>query len=727
MKEKIQKHREVIKKLKKNHRKTKLGAVTVGMVYKGMRGVPALLCETSSINPKKGIRFRGYTISDLLCKLPKPKSGKQPFPEGVFWLMCTGDIPTQEQVDYVRQQWIARSDVPQFIIDLLLGLPKQLNPMAQLSSAISAMCVCSEFCKNYNKVKREDMWELMYEDCMDLLAKITSIASIIYTHTYRECGYKPIIEEDNCWTRNFCISMTYEENDFIDFMRLYLLINSDMGGSVSSHAVHLVGSALSNCYLAFAAGINGLAGPLDGLAVEEAWKFVAELQEKYCNAPSDDEVKCFVKEKLKCGLIPGYGHSILQTTDPRFSILQQYCEKALPCDPGVQIVWQLFKIVPPILHELGKMNNPCANINAHTGAILQVRTYEDCLFQVYVLTAVSRALGTMASLIWSRALLLPLERPISFTTKEILTIVSKDKCAGIEDTCKQKNKQATDTSCLHAPVVKVQNKEEEKTKKRVCLSKEEKPSREKDICKPNKEDKPKKKICYPKEEKKKQKEDTCKPVKTEIKCKDTEVCKPKKEEGKAVKVCLSKEEKPTREKDICKTNKEDKPKKKICYPKEEKIMWGQDICKKKQKEDVCKPVKIEIKCKDTEEVCKPKKEEGKAVKVCLSKEEKPTRENDICKPTKDDKPKKKVCFPKEEKIMWGEDICKKIQKENVCKPITTENKCKDMEDVCKLKKEECKAVRDKCSSEEEQKTPDFCKIDITKLDEICKTKKGLCD
>ena len=38
------------------------------------------------------------------------------------------------------------------------------------------------------------------------------------------------------------------------------------GGNVSAHTCHLVGSALSDPYLSYGAGMNGLAGPLHGLA-----------------------------------------------------------------------------------------------------------------------------------------------------------------------------------------------------------------------------------------------------------------------------------------------------------------------------------------------------------------------------------------------------------------------------------------------------------------------------
>ena len=59
----------------------------------------------------------------------------------------------------------------------------------------------------------------------------------------------------------------FNNPQFTELMRLYLTIHSDHeGGNVSAHTTHLVGSALSDPYLSFAAGMNGLAGPLHGLA-----------------------------------------------------------------------------------------------------------------------------------------------------------------------------------------------------------------------------------------------------------------------------------------------------------------------------------------------------------------------------------------------------------------------------------------------------------------------------
>lgn len=58
----------------------------------------ALVTETSVLDPEEGIRFRGYSIPECQKLLPKAKGGEQPLPEGLFWLLLTGDVPSYEQV-----------------------------------------------------------------------------------------------------------------------------------------------------------------------------------------------------------------------------------------------------------------------------------------------------------------------------------------------------------------------------------------------------------------------------------------------------------------------------------------------------------------------------------------------------------------------------------------------------------------------------------------------------
>lgn len=100
-------------------------------------------------------------------------------------------------------------------------------------------------------------------------------------------------------------------------MRNYIIISlfySDHeGGNVSAHTCHLVGSALSDPYLSFAAGMNGLAGPLHGLANQECLKFLLDFQAKYGSKWNDHDIRDFVSATLASGkVVPGYGHAVLR-------------------------------------------------------------------------------------------------------------------------------------------------------------------------------------------------------------------------------------------------------------------------------------------------------------------------------------------------------------------------------------------------------------------------------
>jgi citrate synthase len=213
----------------------------------------------------------------------------------------------------------------------------------------------------------------------------------------------------------------YNDESFKELMRLYMTIHADHeGGNVSAHTTHLVGSALSDPYLSYAAGMNGLAGPLHGLANQEVIKWIFEMQESLkTDLPSKAQIEEYVKKTLSEGkVVPGYGHAVLRKTDPRFTAQMEFGKKHMPDDKLVNTVWNIYETVPPILQSLGKIKNPWPNVDAHSGALLV--HYGMVEYEFYtVLFAVSRAMGVLASLCWDRALGFPLERPKSVTTENV--------------------------------------------------------------------------------------------------------------------------------------------------------------------------------------------------------------------------------------------------------------------------------------------------------------------
>ncbi len=407
-----------IKDLLKLHGDKKIGEVTLSQVYQGMRGMTGLVTETSLLDAQEGIRFRGYSIPELREKLPKVAGGSEPLPEGLFYLMLVGDLPTEENVQHLSSVWQRRSHVPNHVFATIEALPASTHPMTQFVVAIMALQTESQFAKRYAKgMSKKDYWDAVFDDSMDLISRLPRIAAYIYRRKYKNGEH---IQPNGLldWAGNFAHMMGFEDEGFKELMRLYMVIHADHeGGNVSAHTTHLVGSALSDPYLSFAAGMNGLAGPLHGLANQEVIKWIFELREQIgSDAPTKEQIEEYVKKTLSEGkVVPGYGHAVLRKTDPRFTAQMEFGKKHMPDDPLVQTVWNIYEAVPPVLQSIAKIKNPWPNVDAHSGALLVHYGMQEYEFYT-VLFGVSRALGVLASLCWDRALGFPLERPKSVTT-----------------------------------------------------------------------------------------------------------------------------------------------------------------------------------------------------------------------------------------------------------------------------------------------------------------------
>jgi citrate synthase len=410
-----------IKDLLKTHGQKKIGEVFLSQIYQGMRGITGLVYETSLLDAQEGIRFRGYSIPELQKQLPKAKNGDEPLPEGLFYLMLIGELPTEDDVKNITAILQRRSHVPQHVFSAIDSLPIYTHPMTMFVIAVMALQTESKFAKAYAKgLNKKDYWETILDDAIDLIARLPHIAAYIYRRKYKNNEH---IQPNGLldWAGNLAHMLGFEDESFKDLMRLYMTIHADHeGGNVSAHTTHLVASALSDPYLSFAAGLNGLAGPLHGLANQEVIKWILELQKEIgSELPSKEQIADYVQKTLQEGkVVPGYGHAVLRKTDPRFIAQMEFGKKHMPDDPLLQTVWNVYETVPPILQSLGKVKNPWPNVDAHSGALLVHYGLKEYEFYT-VLFGVSRSLGVLASLCWDRALGFPIERPKSVTTAAV--------------------------------------------------------------------------------------------------------------------------------------------------------------------------------------------------------------------------------------------------------------------------------------------------------------------
>ncbi len=400
--------RQEIRTLVQTHGDTKISDVTVAQAYGGMRGVKGMVCDTSEVPPDVGLLIRGTPIAELADRSP----------EDVFYLLCTGEMPSSRDTRALQQDLAERARVPAYVWRVLEAMPKDSHPMCMFDTAILAMERESKFRDAYYEgMNKLDYWKPTLEDSLDLIAKLPAIAAGIYRMRYRK-GPRISPKKDLTWSQNFAHMLGVKDPDgeFAECMRLYLVLHCDHeGGNVSAHTCHLVGSALSNAYYCVSAALNGLAGPLHGLANQECLKWILDLK-KAVGQPTHDNIRKFAWETLNSGqVVPGYGHAVLRVTDPRFTCFRDFGMKHFPDDPIMKTVNIVFEVVPDVLQQHGKAKNPWPNVDAGSGALLYHYGIKEFSFYT-VFFAVSRALGMASQLVINRAMATPIERPKSVTT-----------------------------------------------------------------------------------------------------------------------------------------------------------------------------------------------------------------------------------------------------------------------------------------------------------------------
>jgi citrate synthase len=424
--EKIELTRPRINKLMKEYSDVIMDEVTIGQVLGGMRGIKSLITDISYLDPQEGIRYRGFTLPEVFEKLPKGKGAEMPYVEGLFYLLLIGEIPTDKDVEELQDEFSKRRVLPRYVYEVIDAFPCCSHPMTIFSSAIMTMQRESFFAKKYRGgISKFEYWDSTYEDALNLLAKLPELATYIYAKLYRD-GKRIQSNPDLDFGGNFAHMMGLAK-PYDDVSRLHFIIHADHeAGNVSAHTGHLVASSLSDIYLAISAMINGLAGPLHGLANQEVLRWLLELYDKMeGKEPTEEEMKQFVWDTLNAGqVIPGYGHAVLRKTDPRYTIQREFALKHMPEDSLFKYVDMLYKVVPDILRQQGKAKNPWPNVDAQSGQIqwhYGVREYD---FYT-VLFGIGRAIGICANIVWDRALLVPLERPKSITTDMLEAIAFK--------------------------------------------------------------------------------------------------------------------------------------------------------------------------------------------------------------------------------------------------------------------------------------------------------------
>jgi citrate synthase len=397
----------------KQHGDRVISEVTAAQAFGGMRDVRALVCDTSVVDPDRGLIIRGIPVLDLLDRSP----------EDVFFLLLIGRLPSPEESRDVREEIASQPRVPEAFWHGVEAMPRDSHPMSMLSAALLAMDRESVFARRYEEgISRDEYWSATLEDALRVLGSLPTLAAGIYHARY---GKGPRLAHDPAldWAENFGHMLGVRDPLFARAMRRAAILQCDHeGGNVCAFACHVVGSVLSSPYLAVSAGFNGLAGPLHGRSAQESTQWVLGAIERFGGVPSETAIDEYTWETLNAGrVVPGHGHAVLRGQDPRFTAIIEFGRAHFKDDVVFETVARMADVVPDALKTHGKAKNPYPNVDFGMGAVWHHFGITDLAYYT-VPFAISLAMGMLAQLVINRAVGSPIVRPRSVTTEWIRSL-----------------------------------------------------------------------------------------------------------------------------------------------------------------------------------------------------------------------------------------------------------------------------------------------------------------
>ena len=402
-------YRREVKRVVSGYGDKVISEITVAQAYGGMRNVKCQICDTSTVDPDTGLTLRGIPLAELVDRCP----------EEMFWLLLTGELPDADSLSDLQADLAGRAEVPEYVFDVLRCLPKTTHPIAMQSIGLLALEEGSKLRRRYEEgMRKEQYWEACFEDSLDLIAKMPTLTAGLYRIRRGEGELIPRDPKQD-WSTNFAhmLGVPDPTGNLAKLMRLYLAIQVDHeGGNISASLCHIAGSALSDPYYAVSAGLNGLAGPLQGLTGRDCLNYTMDIRDRFNGVPTSRELTDHVWKTLYSGrVIPGFGHPVLRSADPRYVACHEFGLKECPDHELFKIADMMYKIVPGVLKEHGRAKNVNPNVEALSGVLLHALGVTDSPCYTAIFGA-SRSVGMCAQMILNRAIGTPISRPKSVTS-----------------------------------------------------------------------------------------------------------------------------------------------------------------------------------------------------------------------------------------------------------------------------------------------------------------------
>ena len=337
----------------------------------GLEGVVATTSKICYIDGDKGVlSYSGYNIHTL--------ADHASFEE-VIYLLWNGKLPVESELKKLKAALTAERELPAQVTAFLKGVPK-CSPMDVLRTAISMLSL-------YDPQAGDMSPEANTQKAAKLMARV---ATVVTTFDRLRNG-KDVIPGDPAlgYAANFLYTLTGKKpDDVMDrVFDVALILHADHELNASTFAARVTAATLSDIYSSVTSAIGALKGPLHGGANEAAIQMLLKSK-------SSDDAAVNVKKDLDNKIkIPGFGHRVYHTVDPRAIHLKKMSEE-LTKRTGHSDLYEKSTRVEQTVWDLKKLN---ANVDFYSAS-----TYYSLGIPVDLFTpifAVSRMSGWTAHIL----------------------------------------------------------------------------------------------------------------------------------------------------------------------------------------------------------------------------------------------------------------------------------------------------------------------------------------
>lgn len=272
----------------------------------GLRDVIALDSQICLVDGEKGrLLYHGYDVAEL--------AERSSFEE-VAYLLWYGRLPGKVEFDAFLSGFTGSMDLPTETVMILRMFPRAATPMEVLRTAVSSMGHWDP-----------DSGNTRLDACLRKAQRVTErIPLVVTSHQRLRSGLEPVAPPSGkSIAHNFLYSLhgTDPDPDIVRVLDAALILHADHELNASTFAARVTAATMSDMYSSVTSAIGALKGPLHGGANEQVMRMLVEIGDP---AKAESYVLDALSRKVR---IPGFGHAVYRTEDPRAVVLRGHAER----------------------------------------------------------------------------------------------------------------------------------------------------------------------------------------------------------------------------------------------------------------------------------------------------------------------------------------------------------------------------------------------------------------